>query len=58
MTRSLQYSDTRPGRDEGVEFIGYAAPFRTTGFEVGASLVGSLDDIEGVLARVDGEAHR
>ena len=35
-----------------------AAPFRTTGFELGSSLVGSLDDIEGVLARVDGEAHR
>lgn len=34
------------------------APFRTTGFDLGASLVGSVDDIEGVLARVEGEAHR
>lgn len=34
------------------------APFRTTGFDLGPSLVGSLDDVEGVLARVEGEAHR
>jgi hypothetical protein len=33
-------------------------PFRTIGFDLGPSLVGSLDDMEGVLARVDGEAHR
>jgi hypothetical protein len=38
-----------------------AAPrpaFRTTGFDLGPSLVGSLDDVEGVLARVEGESHR
>jgi hypothetical protein len=34
-----------------------AEPFRTTGFDLGPSLVGSLDDVEGVLARVEGEAH-
>jgi hypothetical protein len=34
------------------------APFRTTGFDLGPSLVGNLDDVEGVLARVEGEAHR
>jgi hypothetical protein len=34
------------------------APFRTTGFELGPSLVGSLDDVEGVLARVEGDSHR
>lgn len=34
------------------------APFRTAGFDLGPSLVGSLDDVEGVLARVEGEAHR
>lgn len=32
--------------------------FRTTGFALGPSLVGSLDDVEGVLARVEGESHR
>jgi len=33
-------------------------PFRTTGFALGPSVVGSLDDVEGVLARVEGEPHR
>lgn len=33
-------------------------PFRTRGFNLGPSLVGSLDNIEEVIARVDGEAHR
>ncbi len=32
--------------------------FRTTGFDVGPSLIGSLDNIEEVLSRVEGEAHR
>ena len=34
------------------------APFRTKGFDLGPSLVGSLDSIEDVLARVEGERHR
>jgi hypothetical protein len=29
--------------------------FRTTGFALGPSLVGNLDDVEGVLARVEDE---
>ena len=33
-------------------------PFHTTGFELGPSLVGSLDDVEEVLARVEGERHK
>ena len=33
-------------------------PFRTRGFDLGPSLVGSLDDVQGVLARVEGESHR
>jgi len=33
-------------------------PFRTTGFDLGPSLVGSLDDVAGVLARIEGETHR
>jgi hypothetical protein len=35
-----------------------APAFRTIGFDLGPSLVGSLDDVEGVLARVEGERHR
>jgi hypothetical protein len=34
------------------------APFRTAGFDSGPSLVGSLDNIEEVLARVEGDDHR
>lgn len=33
-------------------------PFRTNGFDLGPSLVGSLDNIEEVLSRVEGEDHR
>ena len=32
--------------------------FRTKGFDLGPSLVGSLDNIEEVLSRTEGEAHR
>jgi hypothetical protein len=34
------------------------APFHTTGFDLGPSLVGSLDNVEEVLSRVEGEDHR
>ena len=37
---------------------GPRTPFRTTGLDLGVSRVGSLDDVAGVLARVEGEAHR
>lgn len=33
-------------------------PFTTTGFDLGPSLVGSLDNVEEVLSRVEGEGHR
>ncbi len=33
-------------------------PFRTKGFALGPSLVGSLDNVEEVLSRVEGEDHR
>lgn len=33
-------------------------PFRTAGFDLGPSLVGSLDNVEEVLARVEGEHHK
>ena len=35
-----------------------APPFRTSGFDLGVSLVGSLDNVEEVLARAEGEGHR
>ena len=35
-----------------------SAVFRTGGFDLGPSLVGSLDDVTGVLARIEGEDHR
>ena len=33
-------------------------PFRTRGFNLGASLVGSFDNIEELLSRVEGEDHQ
>ena len=33
-------------------------PYRTRGFDLGPSLVGSLDNIEDVVSRVEGERHR
>jgi hypothetical protein len=33
-------------------------PFRTKGFDLGPSLVGSLDNVEEVLSRAEGEEHR
>lgn len=33
-------------------------PYRTKGFNLGPSLVGSLDNVEEVLARVEGEGHK
>jgi hypothetical protein len=35
-----------------------SAAFRTKGFDLGPSLVGSLDNVEEVIARVEGDAHR
>ncbi len=35
-----------------------ATAFRTKGLDLGPSLLGSLDDVAGVLARIEGEAHR
>jgi hypothetical protein len=32
--------------------------YQTTGFDLGPSLVGSLDNVEEVLARVEGERHK
>jgi hypothetical protein len=41
----------------GLSVIDKSAPttlFRTRGFDLGPSLVGSLDDVHGVLARAEG----
>lgn len=35
-----------------------AEPYRVRPFNLGRSLVGSLDNVEEVLARTEGEAHR
>lgn len=48
----------RAGLDAGASARGGGQGFRTTGFDLGASLVGSLDNVEEVLARVEGEDHR
>jgi len=48
----------RAGLDALENPAGNATPFRTTGLDLGPSLVGSLDDVAGVLARVEGETHR
>jgi len=45
----------------GLSAIDKPAPtavFQTVGFDLGPSLVGSLDDVHGVLARVEGEEHK
>ena len=45
----------------GLEVLAAPRPrrdrFRTTGFDLGPSLIGSLDDIEEVLSRTEGETH-
>lgn len=33
-------------------------PFHTKGFDLGPSLIGSLDNVEEVLSRAEGEDHR
>jgi hypothetical protein len=48
----------RAGLDAIEQPVASATPFRTTGLDLGPSLVGSLDDVAGVLARVEGETHR
>lgn len=59
---------SRPFRDvvnaalrAGLETLGERRPqrpYRTTGFDLGGSLVGSLDNVADVVARVEGERHR
>ena len=43
---------------EAIEKPARRRPFRTTGFDAGPSLIGSLDNIEEVLSRIEGEDHK
>ena len=48
----------RTGLDRTSPPRGTRRSFRTKGFDLGPSLVGSLDNIEEILSRAEGEAHR
>lgn len=37
---------------------GKRTPYQTPGFDLGPCLIGSLDNVEEVLSRVEGEDHR
>ena len=56
--KSLVNETLRAGLAQIDRPAGPRAPFRTTGLDLGVSRVGSLDDVAGVLARVEGETHR
>jgi hypothetical protein len=56
--KTLVNEALRAGLNQMERPVGARPPFRTTGLDLGVSRVGSLDDVAGVLARVEGEAHR
>lgn len=61
--RGATFKDTvnavlRAGLDATTRRQTARKPFRTTGFALGPSLVGSLDNVAEVLARTEGEDHR
>jgi len=61
--RGLTFRETvnallREGLDHGAAQRGSRVRFTTRGFNLGPSLVGSLDNVEEVLARAEGETHR
>lgn len=61
--RGASFKDTvnavlRAGLDAASRRPASRKPFRTRGFDLGPSLVGSLDNIAEVLARIEGEDHR
>jgi len=47
----------RAGLDALAERKPTAGAFRTAGFDLGPSLVGSLDNVEEVLSRAEGDDH-
>jgi hypothetical protein len=56
--KALVNEALRTGLDALERPISVREPFSTTGFDLGPSLVGSLDNVEEVLSRVEGEGHR
>ena len=56
--KSLVNDALRAGLDALEQPAPRRAPFRTRGFDLGESLIGNLDDVEGALARAEGEGHR
>ena len=48
----------RSGLERAARSSPDARPFRITPWDLGGSLVGSLDNVEEVLSRVEGERHR
>jgi hypothetical protein len=48
----------RRGLDEIERPAAPGAPYRVTPWDLGGSLVGSLDNVEEVLSRVEGEDHQ
>jgi hypothetical protein len=48
----------RAGLDARDERRSARKPFRTTGLDAGPSLIGSFDNIEEVLSRIEGDAHQ
>lgn len=56
--REIVNSLIRAGLDSTEPALRTDAPFETRGFDLGPSLVGSLDNVEEVLSRAEGEAHR
>jgi hypothetical protein len=56
--KALVNEALRSGLDALDEPRGARPPFKTTGFDLGPSLVGSLDNVEEVLSRAEGEDHR
>jgi hypothetical protein len=48
----------RTGLDALGQSLPHRRPFRTKGFDLGPSLVGSLDNVEELLSRTEGEDHR
>ena len=56
--KSLINQLLRAGLDARTEASHPRQPFHTRGFSLGPSLVGSLDNIEEVLSRAEGEDHQ
>jgi hypothetical protein len=56
--RSVVNEALRAGLAVMEKRAGRRSTHRTAGFDLGPSLVGSLDNLEDVISRVEGEPHR